>query len=189
MTLFCAASGCISGCGGDATAEQEPTERAHVEQAKDWEEITLELDEGQVVARHSGAAHVDPASGKISWPAVACTLDDCSGRGPNGEVFVFPFKIVGATVDANGQIAWPQTSRNHGVVRCPTCGRSDGVGHYDPPAVEHRKAELAEELALSRATFKAARRSDQPSPTDHRPPKEILDEIANLPRIFLLEQE
>lgn len=135
------------------------------------------------------AAHVDPASGKISWPAVACTLEDCSGRGVDGETLVFPFKVAGAAVSANGQIAWPEARLNRGLAVCPACGRSHGVGSYVPPIVEQRRAQLAAELRASRAAFKAARREGHSPPVNQRSPQDILDEIAQLPRLYLVDQQ
>ena len=173
----------VVGCSSNAaTLDDQPGAGRNGQAA--FEEIVLEPKEGQVVLRHNGVAHFDPESGKISWPALVCTWDNCPGKGPDGP-HVFPRKIDGVTIGPNGEIEFPRNVKTvHGVF-CPVCNHEEGVYPYIPPEVQRRKAALADELARSRAAYKDARRRRLSPPADHRPPQQILDAMANLPRIYI----
>ena len=190
--VLCGASICLFGCDRSVTetGTHEPPHEAHdAQQARlAPEPLQLDLAEGQVAAAARGFAHLDPQSGAICWPAVMCTLEDCPGRGPNGEPRIYPFAIDGATVNANGNVVWTEDALSRRDARCPACGRDEGFAHYVPAVVEQRHADLVRELGEARAALKAARRQGLAFPSQLRTPQEILDDLAQLPRIFLQDR-
>ena len=191
IAFFCASCSCSRDDSGKQSSKTD-SEGNSGNQAiprAGWVEVALEPEPGQVVLNHDTIGQVDPATGKLLWPALTCTLEDCPGRGPDGGPLLFPASIEGTTVDANHQIVWPKSDgRGEQGVPCPVCGRPDGVRHYEHPQVAERKAELLEELRRSRAAYREARDRGDPLPDDHRPPQEIIEEIDYLPRVFLLDE-
>lgn len=176
--------------------------------------ITLVPDPGQLIVEGGGpvyvigrpaeqqagarqlAANVSPGSkAKLALQALTCVLEDCPGKGPPGKPFLFHRVYPRVHLDDAGQIVWqkdagPDTAKwiQGEEVPCPACSRYQGVRPYLPPEVVRRQEELAEELRVSRAVARA-RRKGQPASGEHRSPKEIMEEISQLPQVYLIQDE
>ena len=187
ILMLSAVGALLAGCNTNGVAHQNvTTERPQGQPVP----VVITPTEGQVIVQNAGSAHVDEASGKLSWPAMMCTLADCPSRKSSGEPCIFPYKLDGTTIDADGAIVWPEMGGPYDPekwAQCPVCGRRDGVRPYEAPEVVDRRAELAEELALSRVAHKLARKQGQPTPANHRTPQAIMDEIGDLPQVFLID--
>ncbi len=73
-------------------------------------------------------------------------------------------------------------------VVCPACGSSNAVRPYEPPQAFARRELLEEELRAARAARRAAKQAGQPMPTDHRTPAAIMQDLSNLPKLYLLPE-
>ena len=113
---------------------------------------------------------IDRESGKPMWPALTCYNAACSGRKAAGKQ---PFVFIQTTSRAANSLP---------SLQCPACGQQEHVHRYQTPESIQRRADLEAELVASRA----ARASSQAG--DHRPPVEILREIATLPQLYLIEE-
>ncbi|MGB6044745.1 MAG: hypothetical protein WBF93_16425 [Pirellulales bacterium] len=137
----------------------------------------------------------DTKTYRMAWPALTCVDKDCTGQGKEGQPFLFYRKSPRAHLDAEGNLTWgkkPDLTDSEAVlegkVKCPACGSGKGVRNYVAPEVQARQDELMEELKQSRAASRARRRGETVS-GKHRTPKEIMDEMASLPQVYLAEEE
>ena len=78
--------------------------------------------------------------------------------------------------------------KRNGVLICPACGRSEGIRHYEPPESLERRKLLEEELSAARAARRAAKEAGEPMPSDHRTPAAIMQDLSNVPKVYLLPE-
>ena len=113
--------------------------------------------------------------------ALSCSLPDCPGKGEDGQ----PYLFCRASSGSHGKSS---EARGDSTVNCPACGRGEGVRHYEPPQALVRRELLEEELRAARAARRAAKQAGQPMPTDHRTPAAIMQDLSNLPKLYLLPE-
>jgi hypothetical protein len=128
-------------------------------------------------------AHYDQATGRWTWRAFQCRNPACKGQ--TGKPLLFAHQIPGVTLGENGKpIFPPEAAGMMGAAACPRCQGSN-VHVHTLPGVAARRAELEAELAASRA----ARQQATVTGDEHRPPQQIMDEMAALPKLYLLPEE
>lgn len=144
------------------------------------------------IAGPPALARVDPRSGAIAWLALTCMNPTCQGKGFGGEPYLFADVTSGATVGADGEVAAPPPASVEYEVplhACPVCGASgEAIAPYDPPDIRVRLMELQTELENARALRSAAEQAGRPSAAPLRPPTEIMKDISNLPRVYLVPE-
>lgn len=124
--------------------------------------------------------HYDQATGRWSWQAFECRNPSCNESG--ARPFLFPHVIKGANFGDDGKPVWPKNAIMEPV--CPKCGRKDKVAGYTLPETVARQAELEQELSASRN----ARQQGAATTGEHRTPQEIMDEMAALPKVYLVAE-
>jgi hypothetical protein len=139
----------------------------------------------------SKMASVDLRSGKIVWRAMTCWNPDCIGQGKGGGPLLFVRKWDGAQIGPDGKIHWRILSGEAlpEPTTCPRCGGRDFVRPYDSPEVEQRRQQLEEELKSARQARDEAEDAGLRAPAELRTPTEIMQELDELPKEFLLPQE
>jgi len=123
----------------------------------------------------------DHETGKLAWRALTCRNPACPGRGSQGGPDIFVHAPAGAVLDAAGDVHVPGVPQP-AVPPCPKCGKHESVCEYELPEIAKRRAELEEELLVSRAT----RRRAAAPPAGVRPPMEIIKDLTLLPRLYLI---
>ena len=143
------------------------------------------------------SACVDQATGKIAFRALVCWNPNCPGRGKGGGPPVFVKQWTSATVGENGKLVWTPPARpadplqenlTQYFIRCPYCDQSFGVAYYDPPEVVLRRRQLDEELRAARLLRRKARDSGEMPPSHQRPPSDIMKEMSEQPKLFLVPE-
>ncbi len=119
----------------------------------------------------------EPTSKKLARRGMTCTHPDCNGQGHEGGPFVFP----DVQVDADGKVI-------NLMDRCPACNRTGTIDRYSPPDVIRRRAELQAQLAEIRRLRDEARNNGTAMPTMSTSPREIMNDISNLPVLYFVEE-
>ncbi|MCG8587639.1 MAG: hypothetical protein MI757_23285, partial [Pirellulales bacterium] len=144
-------------------------------------------DDGVFVPKFAGDVHYEKERESFVWPARTCTNPDCSGV-RSGKPVVFAHPLPGVTLDADGRPVLPRWSdeenRAH-LPRCPLCNETRFVVKYDSPEVAERRRVLLAELAATRRARIEAKQSGQPLPASIRTPNAIMQDLANLPMLYL----
>jgi len=140
------------------------------------------------------SATVDPETGKIAWRAWTCYNPDCAGRGKGGGPLIFGKIWENARVDSTGQVVYDRVEirnedANKPPIVCPSCGKVEFLSSYCSPQIELRRRQLEQELRDVRAARDQARAAKKPKPDNLRSPAEILQEIAELPKLFLIPDD
>jgi len=162
--------------------------------------LEIKTGAGQLVRPEDyGFACADPQTDKIAWLAYACDNVQCPGRGKDGHPYLFPFHFPGAkpgatTPDGRVTIHWPLRSPEslEKVVahpQCPACGQDAATHVYDLPEVIQRRRQLERQLAISRAAYHHAKDRSEAPPAGLRLPIDVMNEIASLPRLYLLPNQ
>jgi hypothetical protein len=87
----------------------------------------------------------DPTTGDVCWRALTCQNPDCVSH--DSEPLIFAASVPGfGTSKARGVSVEDALA----PMRCPRCGRRDGVTKYHPPATTSRTEALRVELARIR---------------------------------------
>jgi hypothetical protein len=136
-------------------------------------------------------ARVDPQSGKIAWRALACLRPGCGVDASRQEPRLFANVIEGVTISPDQLVRVPESKTGAPldlpVSTCPVCGASGTViVPYEAPERVRRRQELEAELGRVRGIRSAAERSGQPPPTDVRTPARIMQEMSDLPQVYLI---
>lgn len=146
-------------------------------------------EEAKEAHKGSPTAFVDPNTGKVAWRALGCFNPRCPGR-PNGGIVIVARPVSNIGVGQGGALhmgpANPEDLNK--PFPCPVCGSESYWQAYDPPETIRRRQELQRELNATYAAYNAASKRKQPMPRDVRPPNKILEEIDNLPKIFLVPE-
>jgi hypothetical protein len=71
---------------------------------------------------------------------------------------------------------------------CPVCKSVDFMRAYDPPETESRRRELEAELQASYDAYAKAAQRKEANPKGVRSPKKIMEDLANLPKVFLVPE-
>ena len=154
-------------------------------------ELVVELRAGEVAPlEDQGAAYVDPASGKVAWPAYTCMNADCGAQGKGGRPFLFVRKLDDITVEEDGRIVLGHAAglKLLTAPTCPACNSNKWTGAYEPPEIAQRRVLLEAELAASRAARAKAKRAGETPPTDFRTPMEIMRDLSALPKLYLVAE-
>ena len=203
IVSVCALS--VTGCSNSATSSTETetrnakTDNTTVLESPYKQPVEVVPEEAQTVASGKGSTYHDPETGQIARLALSCNLPDCPGKGDDGKPYVFCRVSSGKEFDrtspgeepSTGNITttqgkWPVATERHGAPFCPACDRNVGVHHYEPPQALERRELLEEELRAARAARRAAKQAGEPMPTDHRTPAAIMQDLSNLPKLYLL---
>ncbi len=131
------------------------------------------------------SAYVDPESGKVAWRALGCFNPACAGR-PNGSMVIVarPFSHIQVSPSGDLIIGTPNMAELEKPFPCPVCSSQQYWRSYDPPESVLRRQELEAELAAAYAAYNSGGRRA----VGGRPPNEILEDIANLPKLFLIPE-
>lgn len=138
-------------------------------------------------------AYVDPATNRLCWRAFTCTYPKCTGKGKDGNPFLFAYRTPGVIVGANGQVDWTvpnsipsQETRLAGV--CPACFKVNVVRPYHPAD------ELQKREAMTRKINGKSAEIDTFLNRNEKPPRELWDELdkmraqqSELPTYYLRE--
>lgn len=162
----------VAGCSAPAPAGPSITENDALLTRGALPEVEVELRDGQATI------------GQPEMRALSCRLSDCPGKGEDGR----PYLFCRTSPDRKSQSMWPVAIKRDGTLICPACGRNEGIHHYDPPQAVERRELLEKELRGARAARRAAMQTDEPIPTDHRTPAVIMQELTNLPKVYLLPE-
>lgn len=125
-----------------------------------------------------GNAIREPESGRYAWPAMMCRNPDCSGQRHASGVFLFVVRLdrkTGVEITESGRVVGYDSRPT-----CPSCGSQD-VSRYRLPGMDAKVAELRDEL---RASYTAL---DAGSGDGHRTPAAIMQDLTNLPQLYLIE--
>lgn len=139
-------------------------------------------------------ASVDPQTGEIAWRGMTCYNPDCPGRGKGGGPLMFVDKSPHVHIDANNQVVFdyveikPLVDDKPPVV-CPSCGRVEFLEFYCSAETEVRRRQLYQELNDVRAARGKAHAAGAPEPSGLRTVTEIIREIEELPKLFLVPKE
>jgi len=142
--------------------------------------------------QHSTAQHaeVDPETRQLAWPALTCFNPHCLGRGRGDGPYLFCYPMPNYSLGPDGKL---QDSGIGSVdfsrpAVCPACGQRDFVQVYELPETVARRKQLMEEVERVRRAHRAARKEGKPLPEGLRPPTEIMTEMAELPKLFLVPE-
>jgi hypothetical protein len=130
-------------------------------------------------------AHYDQATGRWTWQAFQCRNPAC--RAQTGKPLLFAYEIPGVTLGDDGKPVFPPEAAMEGAT-CPRCHQKNVHVHTLPEAAA-RRAELEAEVAASRADRQRAREQGTAASGGHRPSQAIFDEMAALPKLYLLPEE
>lgn len=138
----------------------------------------------------SQMAFVDPQTQQISWRAMTCYNPLCPGRGKGDGPLLFVKRWDNASIGPDGNVVWRllDSGAEQPPISCPACGDSSFVQPYDQPEVELRRRQLTQELADVRRKRAETRQAGLPMPVDLRPPRDIMIELDELPKLFLVPQ-
>ena len=147
----------------------------------------------EMAATNKGTACVDPQTGRIAFRALTCLNPDCPGRGKGGGPHLFVYETEEASIGPAGEVVWstkplPPEAEFPGIA-CPACGQVIFVRYYEPPEVILRRQALEKELREVREARQEARQANQPVPANLRTPNEIMVEMAELPKLFLIKEK
>lgn len=140
------------------------------------------------------SATIDPETGKIAWRAWTCYNPDCSGRGKGGGPLIFGKIWENAHIDSTDQVVYDRVEitnedASKPPIVCPSCGKVEFLASYCSPQIELRRRQLEQELRDVRTARDQARAAKRPYPKDLRSPAEIRQEIAELPKLFLVPED
>jgi hypothetical protein len=138
----------------------------------------------------SQQAVVDPTTNQIAWRAFTCWNPECLGKGKGGGPVAFAMKWEHASIGPGGKVVWRTLSEKElpPAITCPVCGLADFIQYYDEPEAELRREQLTAELARSRQIRAEAETAGRLVPAGVRTPTEIMRELNELPKLFLLPQ-
>jgi hypothetical protein len=131
---------------------------------------------------------VDVTSQRIAWRASTCWNPTCIGKGKGGGPLVFVKQFENASIGADGKLLWRTLNEEElpTPIACPACGLLEFVRPYDEPEVEIRRNKLSEELSESRRIRAEAEAAGRLVPAGVRTPTEIMKEVTQLPKLFLI---
>lgn len=172
LAVFSVVAVCAAGCSAPAPADLSTAENDSPLTRGALPAVEVELRDGQ------------PTSGQPEMRALSCRMSDCPGKGEDGQPYLF-YRV---SPGRESHSRWPVATRRGGTLVCPACGRNDGIHHYDPPQAVERRKLLEKELRDSRAARRAAKQAGESMPTDHRTPAVIMQDLSNLPKVYLLQE-
>jgi hypothetical protein len=125
---------------------------------------------------------VDKETGKLALRAMTCFNPKCAGQGKGGGPLLFVHKLPHLSVGSDGQMIvgpFPMSEMDENPLVCPVCGEAAYVREYDPPETLVRRKQLMEQLNSARGSRGKGKRTV----------KEIIIEMANLPKLFLVPED
>jgi len=151
------------------------------------EEIIFEYS-GITPAQRKGTAMVN-AEGKLCWPAMTCTNPRCSGKGKNGQPFLFAYHYRAVTVGPDGQPDFSANATAPPLVllgTCPACFMTKTVEPYLPPEERKRFAEITRRVMKKARENAAITQSGRLlTSEEYAEYRKLLEEQADVPVYYL----
>jgi hypothetical protein len=117
------------------------------------------------------------SDGQLAVPAMTCSNPRCTGEGPDGGPFLVYYRMPDIKFRSDGTMY--RIDIEPPAARCPACGQVSLLEYKLPEAVT-RRAELLDELKAARAArWQGKGNSD-------RTPSSIMQDLSELPRLYLL---
>lgn len=127
--------------------------------------------------------------GKLATRALTCANRNCPGVRESGDrPFLFVGRYKNVRQGPDGEPIWPKPD-SAVPTPCPACGLEDTVFPYVPLETQRRMEQLRAELTASRQARDEARKARIPPPPTIRTPAEIMDEMQNLPLVFIIQED
>jgi len=135
--------------------------------------------------------HGDP--GRIAWRALTCWNPACLGKGKAGGPVLFVHPLKHASLGTDGKLRWRTLDEKElsamSPVVCPVCAMPGHVRPYDTPQVELRRQQLTEEMEAARKVRAQAAEDKKLVPAGGRTPSEIMRDLSQLPKLYLVPDQ